>query len=242
MSKWEIENKIIKECGYIDNITTSEDVEIILSFKVQAAIKYLCEHIEVEWQMFLTGKTYEDGSVYCEDFIIPKQKVTAASVESLEIVDKEYVKKHDIVANIHSHGTMGVFFSPTDDTANNFIPINIVTNNKEEYKAVSHYELPCGCSINKKAKVLYEVRIATEEEMEDVKNIEIVKYTHVTKWRGKNDNKREDKELFSIEDSEPTKFDNTSFGNLFDKDGNYIGDEPDYWPDDFTGNPHFTGI
>lgn len=112
---------------------------------VWAVVKKLCGEIKVEWQALLSG--YEVGNdVFITGYYIPKQEVSGSSVRNLEGIDQEFIEKNMIVAGIHSHSTMGVFFSAVDDEATNmsFIRHNIVVNNNMEYKAKSRVDLPCG--------------------------------------------------------------------------------------------------
>lgn len=112
---------------------------------VFGAIFRLCETVKEEWQMLLSGGVQENV-VFVNGYYIPKQQVTAASVKNLEAIDKEFIEENSIIATIHSHSDMGVFFSPTDDEFTNmsFIQHHIVVNNKGDFVAKSRIDLPCG--------------------------------------------------------------------------------------------------
>jgi hypothetical protein len=120
---------------------------IVIAPEVYSAIIKLTKDVEVEWQALLKGVVLED-IVKVTGYYIPKQEVTGASVKNLDCIDDEFVRNNNIVATIHSHSNMGVFFSPTDeqDTNSSIIKHHIVVNNKLEFKAVSKVTLPCGLS------------------------------------------------------------------------------------------------
>lgn len=114
------------------------------------AIIWLMENKDVEWQMLLTGKVCEfpnEGDVVLIDgYYIPKQRVTGATVHNEDCIDKQLIEEKKIIATIHSHVSMGAFFSGTDMTECNTSPIkyHIVMNNKYEYQSVKQVKLPCG--------------------------------------------------------------------------------------------------
>ena len=130
-----------KECSHCG----SDKFQYHIDPKVWSVIKKLCREVKVEWQALLVG--YEEGrEVYITDYYIPKQEVTGASVKNLEAITHEFIAEKDIIAGIHSHSDMGVFFSQTDhiDTNMSIVRHNIVVNNKMEYKALSRVDLVCG--------------------------------------------------------------------------------------------------
>lgn len=118
---------------------------IYIEQSVALVIRKLCSEIKSEWQMMLTGE--RDGScAFITGYYIPKQEVTAGAVYNDEYITKEIIDEKSIVATIHSHSDMGVFFSVTDQekTMNSPIRFHIVTNNSHEYKAALREDLPCG--------------------------------------------------------------------------------------------------
>jgi len=129
------------ECSWAEQYTGST---IWLTPEVQSVIKKLCKDIESEWQMLLTGIENKEG-VWVTGYWIPKQEVTLSSVKNLDLINADVIKERGIICTIHSHASMGVFFSGVDEkfTNNSLIKNHIVVNNKGEMKACMRYELPC---------------------------------------------------------------------------------------------------
>lgn len=101
---------------------------------------------KVEWAVLLNGTRSEDGyEVTVERFTVPVQERsgTHAVIREVELAD-------DVVGVMHSHHTMGAFFSTTDkNTLNPRFPSSIVVaveNNNLgfKYEAVGKVILPCG--------------------------------------------------------------------------------------------------
>ncbi len=170
--------KVCTACSYHDN---DNGPKIYLSTGVQAAIYKLCADIKLEWQMLLTGRIEQDGDVIVDGYWIPKQTITAASVQNEDLVDAEVIRTRGIVAGIHSHGTMGVFFSHTDIESTNMSQIrhNIVVNNKHEFVAQSRVDLPCGMVKFLKAQVM--LVYPTTTEVIGIENIKTRTYVE-PKW------------------------------------------------------------
>ena len=107
-----------------------------------------------EWMAFLIGVRSPDGlSVMVTDLRIPLQRRGHGMCETVN----EEPLAPDVVGVVHSHHTMGAFFSQTDDTKlNPRFPTSIVVsqpkhNSKAEhellgfcYKAEGRVPLPCG--------------------------------------------------------------------------------------------------
>lgn len=131
-----------KDCSFCPG---KDGFNISIDQPVMAAIFGLCETIKDEWQMFLKGSVV-DRLVLIDGYYVPKQEVTGASVKNLDVVDQEFIAREHIVATIHSHSSMGVFFSATDDEFTNmsFIKHHIVVNNNHSFVAKSRVDLPCG--------------------------------------------------------------------------------------------------
>lgn len=144
--------------------------KITLSADVIGAIRTLCRDIRMEWQMFLIGN-YVDGGVCINAYHIPEQKVTGASVESLEPITKEIAEEKGIVAIIHSHGNMSVFFSPEDNKtiASTRIPYHIVVNNKEDFIAIKTIYSDSKTVVAAKAQVYIETNYIEVEGIDKIK-------------------------------------------------------------------------
>lgn len=135
--------EVCKNCDYLPS---NMKQKFRFQHDVWKVMMALCSNVKVEWQALLKGTIDEDGVINITGYIIPQQEVTASNVKNLEVVDDVYITANQIIAGIHSHGNMGVFFSGTDDEHTNMslIKHNIVVNNRGEYKATSRVELPCG--------------------------------------------------------------------------------------------------
>lgn len=160
-------------CSWAEEHQQDSSLTILISRPVEAAIMTLCKKIKDEWQMLLLGEEVE-GGLLITDYYIPKQQVTAASVKNLDCIDAAFIRDRGVVATIHSHSNMAVFFSSTDDeyTNNSLIKNHIVVNNRYETTAVMRRALPCGMVKFVKAKVDFES--TPEADSKDISNIELL--------------------------------------------------------------------
>lgn len=146
MSKgWSV-GKVPEKCTNCD-FQKDEKWVIQIQAPVMQVIFGMCDKVVTEWQMLLLGEIDTDKrTVYVTDYWVPKQKVTYASVINEDLIDAEVIAEKGIVAGIHSHSNMGVFFSSTDDEFSNMslIKHHVVVNNKYEFIATSRVDLPCG--------------------------------------------------------------------------------------------------
>ena len=169
-NKWDTgkTDKCIKDCDYSDKF---EAGKLFITPEIQAVTRKLCDSIKDEWQILLKGKAV-NGDMVCDGYYIPKQEVTSSSVKNLDCIDADFIKEHSIVATIHSHSNMGVFFSSVDEEKTNLSPINyhVVVNNKGDYKAVFKFELPCGLVTMLDVKMTLLSQVG-EIELEGVENI-----------------------------------------------------------------------
>lgn len=163
-----------KDCSWSCKNKADEPV-IMLNEKVTTAIMWLMENKNVEWQMLLSGKVYDfpdEGEVLSiDDFYIPKQRVSGATVHNEDCIDKQFIEERKIICTIHSHVSMGAFFSSTDMTECNTSPIkyHIVMNNSYEYQSVKQIKLPCGMLKFVKCEVsLYSPKPVQPEGIENI--------------------------------------------------------------------------
>lgn len=135
-----------KVCENCDWMPKDNKQKILMDHGTWRVLMALCSTVKVEWQALLKGTIDDKGVVLINGYYIPKQEVGPASVKNLDIIDDVFIRENGIVAGVHSHANMAVFFSTTDHTDTNMslIKHNIVVNNKGEYKALSRVELPCG--------------------------------------------------------------------------------------------------
>ena len=189
MSEWTTKHDYkkceAKDCSYADSLDTGA---IRIPPEIYAVIRTLCKDIDDEWQMLLKGEV-KDGDVLVDGYYIPKQEVSGASVKNLDCIDKAFITENRIIATIHSHSSMGVFFSPTDEEMTNFSMINyhIVTNNKGEFTACMKIDLPCELAKLYDTRVIINLPDTTEEKIEGLDNIEkcrtkIVTYKGQSHW------------------------------------------------------------
>lgn len=100
----------------------------------------------IEWIVLLNGTRSEDGyEVNVERFSVPEQTRSGAHADM-----KELDLDDDVVGVMHSHHTMGAFFSKTDEDELNprfgsSIVVAVAENNLGfKYKAAGKVVLPCG--------------------------------------------------------------------------------------------------
>lgn len=126
----EVEVKSYTECGYCSD--SANTVEIEVPWRIYSEWLYLSNQVgEKEWAGVFTVK---NGVV--ADFKIPKQEVSAVSVEF-----KEELGGNGIV---HSHHGMGAFHSAQDDKhCRNLYEYSIVVSSNG-YTASKHEKVPCG--------------------------------------------------------------------------------------------------
>ncbi len=124
------------------------DVHVVISENAHKKIRYLLrEFPDLEWACDLLGDI-EPNRIIIKDIHIFEQEVSHAAVERIGEPHK------DAIGVLHSHNTMGSFFSRTDiETADNW-KISGVVNNKEEYQFIVEVNAPCGKPAQVKAKVI----------------------------------------------------------------------------------------
>lgn len=173
------DSNVVKSCDFC----TDSRVTIIISDEVLSVVNELCKRVEDEWQLLLCGTDDGKELVVVDDYFVPIQEISKASVKNLDCIDKQRIEELRIVATIHSHSTFGVFFSQQDydKTNTSLIRNHIVVNNAGDMKATKRIDLPCG-----KAKFLDAVVTRAMPELpavEDIKgydNISRVTYTYPT--------------------------------------------------------------
>ena len=156
MNKWTTKPyQCASACSFQD--AKKDKFEILITDPVNKVIKSLCSKVKVEWQLLLIGEGDQEG-IIITDYYVPKQEVTGSTVKNLDCIDAEAVKNMGIVATLHSHANMNVFFSSVDDesTNNSFIKTHLVVNNKFEFVACNRVDLPCGMVKFNSADVLLE--------------------------------------------------------------------------------------
>jgi hypothetical protein len=129
--------KMIEKCSLAKDF---KDPEVTIDFLVmQKALAMTQVMDKKEWLGYLKGFKTEDG-FHIEDIVIPRQVVTSCDVDEIE-----RVADNDIIGTVHSHNTMGTFFSSTDHDyigANN--PVMVVVDSKGNSKCAVRATLQCG--------------------------------------------------------------------------------------------------
>lgn len=136
-------------------ITRASQGKILLKAWIVEAIRQcLIKEKGEEWLIVLTGTRSQDGLlIECDGVVVPEvQKRSSANV-TIDEMDVDYDKGY--VCVLHSHHSMGAFFSGTDNTRlNPKFPSSIVVSTRIEsvngvhlgfeYKAEGKVLLPCG--------------------------------------------------------------------------------------------------
>lgn len=119
---------------------------------------FLAGQLKTEWMAYLIGHAKEDKehAYVITDMYFPKQKAGPAHVEA---ADGEIIE--NVVAAVHSHVGMNVFFSGTDEDHFNH-NIELVVNNKGEILATGRTQLECGRFHRGPAEIIF---TACSEEM-----------------------------------------------------------------------------
>lgn len=180
LKEWSLgkEPEVAKACSFCGD----ERGTIILSDEVLGVIHHLCDEVEDEWQMLLTGK--DEGNILrVTGYYVPKQEITPSTVKNLDCINKARIEELGIVATIHSHSDMTVFFSTEDETKTNksLIKWHIVWNNKNEYKAIKVVRLPCGMNKQIEASVVRD--LPPLPKVKRVKGYKKIKKTSYTSMR-----------------------------------------------------------
>ncbi|GEM_PF-6208403 len=104
-----------------DVVTFDYNVNVVLSQKFKRMIDWYSGEYDKEIGGFIIGEVKDNGEIYCEDIIFPKQKVSGSEVEFLDgavgLLRKEYGEETclKIIGEWHSHVKMGCFWSRTDN-------------------------------------------------------------------------------------------------------------------------------
>ena len=135
---WEINNKdrvVSDSCPEIKNSGKTVVLSHVVLGKI---ITLLNKYPNLEWGAYLVGEEKGDECIV-EDIILMKQEVTGTTVE---FVEEDFPEK--CIGWLHSHNTMNVFLSGTDEATAMQYKITLVVNNKLEFECKIKQELPCG--------------------------------------------------------------------------------------------------
>lgn len=144
-------------CAESNELTTSCPLNpkvpsILIEAPMWHCFMNLCKEYNTEWIALLIGKLDKDETgapaYIISRFYFPPQVASGAHVE----VPTGVRPRPGTIGAIHSHVDMGVFWSSTDREHSNW-PVEIVINRKENYEALSRYQLKCGEWAKTKATV-----------------------------------------------------------------------------------------
>ncbi len=135
---WEIRDKckvVIDKCPELSD----EGKCVVLSCEVLGkVITLLNKYPELEWGAYMVGEEKEDMYLVT-DIVLMKQEVTGSTVEFIEDNFPE-----NCIGWIHSHNSMEVFLSKTDENTAVMYNVTVVVNNKLEFACKVREQLPCG--------------------------------------------------------------------------------------------------
>lgn len=169
------------KCEYSEK--QKNETRIYLTPDIYALLTRMVDIVKTEFQVLLTGRI-ENGNPVINDYYIPKQRVTGATVKNDDCIDAAMIAERGIIATVHSHAGMGVFFSGTDVNETNLnaaIKYHIVINNKMEYCAVEIVSLPCGMKTTR--NISFSLTLP-ETDITGLDNITKETFTSVQHWGG----------------------------------------------------------
>ncbi len=139
---WDSGIKILRGCGHMNVPKFKVEIEVLADEKIKKLQSY---YPSLEWLAYLVGKIdHEKQYVLVEDLVIPdSQRVTGANVYDVEY---GWSDGKAIIGVIHSHHSMGAFFSGTDDAyinQNHDVSIVVSTNQSSPIKGQVRIKTPC---------------------------------------------------------------------------------------------------
>lgn len=149
---WDSGISIIQNCGHM-NIA-----EYLIHFSQLAHEKIEClkrSYPSLEWLAYLEGRVdHETYEVFVDDLIIPDSQIVSGG--HVGEVEYGWNEGKEICGVIHSHNTMGAFFSGTDDAyinQNHDVSVCVSTSRGREICAQVRIKTPCGSYlINEKVR------------------------------------------------------------------------------------------
>jgi proteasome lid subunit RPN8/RPN11 len=157
---WEVKHDKVAHCSKVPHHAKIWMLPIVRK-KIELLMK---KYPSLEWLAYAVID--KDGLVV--DIVVPKQTVTGGSVNNVT-QDFELHEGYKIGGVIHSHNTMGAFFSSVDsDFLNENHDFSIVVSNKG-YKAVARFKTPCGAykAVSAKIKIKHNVELNEENFLKE---------------------------------------------------------------------------
>jgi len=145
-SCWSSGIEIIKTCGHMSIPKYDVEFEVVVDEKIKKLQNY---YPSLEWLAYLEGEVdHENKHVLVTDIVIPdSQEVTSVNVYNVEYGWSDGRK---IIGVIHSHHSMGAFFSGTDDAyinQNHDVSIVVSTSDQSPIKGQVRMKTRCGSYI-----------------------------------------------------------------------------------------------
>lgn len=141
-SCWDAGIVIHKTCSHMDIPKYIVEYSILADKKIKLLQK---SYPSLEWLGYLVGKLdHENTTVFVDDIIVPDQFVTGVNVMDVEYGWNDGLP---IIGVIHSHHSMGAFFSGTDDAyinQNHDVSIVVSTSQRSPVKGQVRVKAPCG--------------------------------------------------------------------------------------------------
>jgi hypothetical protein len=161
-----------------------DNVVVKLAPIVKKKINFLMKKFKnLEWLAYLVGKEN-----YVEDLFIPNQTVTAGSVN----VDPNTPQSpNPTIGVIHSHHSMGTFFSGTDDAYINLNHNISIVVAHDGMKAQARLKTPCGALKTVEAKVIIDLGVDMDEKQFEEVIDERITQPYTSPWKGATQDWRE---------------------------------------------------
>lgn len=143
---WDSGIEILPTCGHMKVPKYNVEFEILADEKIKKLQDY---YPSLEWLAYLEGEVDHDKHhVLVKDIVIPdSQQTTGVNVYNVEYSWNEGRK---IIGVIHSHHSMGAFFSGTDDAyinQNHDVSIVVSTSERSPIKGQVRMKTRCGAYI-----------------------------------------------------------------------------------------------
>jgi len=176
---WEVKVDCVTACSKAPEVPVVL-MEPIVKSKIDALMR---KYTNREWLGYFFGKP--EAPYHILDMVIPEQVATGTRVDNIEFAAELIPEGQKIIGVVHSHHTMGVGFSGTDeDFINGNHDISLLVAHSG-MKCQVRYTVPCGAKIIKEAKVKinYIVNYDEKEFLQQAeKNIKERVYNQYTNW------------------------------------------------------------
>lgn len=180
---WDAGIEILPSCGHMTIPKFHIYIEPLADQKIKKLQSY---YKSLEWLMYLVGTVdHEAHTVTVTDLVLPdSQQVTGVSVYNVEYDWPVLEDGKSICGVIHSHHSMGAFFSGTDDAyinQNHDVSIVVATNPNSPIKGQVRTKTPCNAYVLSE-NVTFSIKypqVLDEEEFEKQFTAKIKTYTPV---------------------------------------------------------------